>query len=206
MTDSVRALIGMCAAVGARNKVGLASAIDQAAAVCDPTEAEEALLQTYLFVGYPLALQAIAMWRERTGLKAPPRPTRDNARNWRQRGEEVCAKVYAGQYDRLRTNIADLHPDMERWMLEEGYGKVIGRPGLDLKVRELCIVSVLVGLEAPQQLYSHLRGALNAGATPEEVENTVELASTHTSLATKEIARKVWRDLKTRRAEQATKE
>ena len=206
MTESVRALIGMCAAVGARNKVALASAIDQAAAVANPVEAEEALLQTYLFVGYPIALQAIAMWRERTGFKAPTRPTRDNARNWRQRGEEVCAKVYAGQYERLRSNISDLHPDMERWMLEEGYGKVIGRPGLDLKVRELCIVSVLVGLEAPQQLYSHLRGALNAGATVEEVENTVELASTHTSLATKEIARKVWRDLKARRAEQATKE
>ena len=103
----------------------------------------------------------------------------------------------------MRVNIAELHPDMERWMLEEGYGKVIGRPGLDLKVRELCIVSVLVGLEAPQQLYSHLRGALNAGATVDEVETTVEIASTHTSLATREIARKVWRDLKARRAEQS---
>jgi 4-carboxymuconolactone decarboxylase len=201
MTDAVRALIAMCAAVGARNKAALAITIDQAAAVADPQEAEEALLQTYLFVGYPIALQAIQQWRERTGKKAPERPARDNPRNWRQRGEEVCGTVYGGQYDRLRENIARLHPDMERWMLEEGYGKVLGRPGLDLKVRELCIISVLVGLEAPQQLYSHLRGALNAGATPEEVETTVEIACHHTSLASKEIARKTWRELKARRAE-----
>lgn len=202
MLDSVRALIAMCAAVGARNKAALTITIDQAAAVADPREAEEALMQCYLFVGYPIALQAIAMWRERTGKQAPAQPMRDNPRNWRQRGEEVCGQVYGGQYDRLRGNIAKLHPDMERWMLEEGYGKVLGRPGLDLKVRELCVISVLVGLEAPQQLYSHLRGALNVGATPEEVETTVEIACHQSSLASKEIARKVWRELKTRRAEQ----
>jgi 4-carboxymuconolactone decarboxylase len=202
MDESVRALVGMCAAVGARNKAAMAITMDHAAAAARPEEAEEALLQCYLFVGYPIALQAIAMWRERTGRAAPSKPFRDNARAWRQRGEEVCGKVYAGQYDRLRSNISALHPDMERWMLEEGYGKVLGRPGLDLKVRELCVISVLVGLEAPQQLYSHLRGALNVGATVEEVETTVEVACTHTSLAAKEIARKVWRDLKTRRAEQ----
>ena len=85
-------------------------------------------------------------------------------------------------------------------MLEEGYGKVLSRPGLDLKVGELCIASLLVGLDAPQQLYSHLRGALNAGATVEEVETTVEIACTQASLAAKESARKVWKELKARTA------
>ncbi|HEY0672374.1 MAG TPA: carboxymuconolactone decarboxylase family protein [Longimicrobiales bacterium] len=203
MNDAIRALISMCAAVGARNKAALASTIDQVAAKADPMEAEEALLQSYLFVGYPLALQALAMWRERTGRQAPVKPTRDNARTWRQRGETVCEQIYAGQYDRLRSNISRLHPDMERWMLEEGYGKVLGRPGLDLKVRELCIISVLIGLDAPQQLYSHLRGALNVGATQEEVETTVEIACTQGSLTARENARKVWRDLKEARAAKA---
>lgn len=201
MHDATRALIAMCAAVGARNKAALASTIDHAAATADPALAEEALLQSYLFVGYPIALQALGMWRERTGRAAPPHITRDNARSWRMRGETVCAQIYGGQYDRLRGNIAKLHPDMERWMLEEGYGKVLGRPGMDLKVRELCIISVLVGLDAPQQLYSHLRGALNVGATMEEVDTAVEIAVTQSSLAAKESARKVWRDLKTQRSE-----
>ena len=47
------------------------------------------------------------------------------------RGEEVCRTVYGGQYEGLRRNVRDLHPDMERWMVVEGYGKVLGRPGLD---------------------------------------------------------------------------
>jgi 4-carboxymuconolactone decarboxylase len=198
---SVRALISMCAAIGARNRAALASTIDAAAEQADPTEAEEALLQSYLFVGFPVALQALAMWRERTGKQAPNDARSDAPESWRARGEAVCEKVYAGQYDRLRENIARIHPDMERWMLEEGYGKVLSRPGLDLKTRELCIIGVLVGLDAPQQLYSHLRGALNAGAPQEDVEAAVEIACAHCSLSAKESARGVWKDLKARKAQ-----
>ena len=201
MTQAERALVAMCAAVGARNRAALAITIDAAAQQADAAQAEEALLQSYLFVGYPVALQALAMWRERTGLKAPASATPDKPRSWRKRGEAVCGVVYAGQYDRLRENIAQLHPDMERWMLEEGYGKMLGRPGLELRVRELCIVGVLVGLDAPQQLYSHLRGALNAGASIDDVDSAVEIACAHSSLSAKESARSVWRDLKARKIE-----
>jgi 4-carboxymuconolactone decarboxylase len=197
---SLRALVAMCAAVGARNRAALASTIDTAAEQADALEAEEALLQSYLFVGFPLALQALAMWRERTGKIGPDRAREDAPETWRARGEEVCETVYAGQYDKLRANIARIHPDMERWMLEEGYGKVLSRPGLDLKTRELCIIGVLVGLDARQQLYSHMRGALNAGATPEEVEAAVDVAAGHSSLAARENARAVCQDLKARRA------
>ena len=198
MDQALRSLIALCAAIGARNRAGLAITIDAAAEQADPGQAEEALLQCYLFVGYPIALQGIAMWRERTGREPPPAKAEPRS-NLRKRGEAVCETVYAGQYEKLKANIARLHPDMERWMLEEGYGKVLGRPGLDLKTRELCIVGVLVGLDAPQQLYSHLRGALNAGATHEEVETAVDIACGQSSIAAKENARRVWNDLKNSR-------
>ncbi len=55
----------------------------------------------------------------------------------------------------------------------KGYGKVLGRPGLDLATRELCIVALLAVLRTPRQLYSHLRGALNAGAPPPEMEEVL---------------------------------
>lgn len=196
---STRALIAMCAAVGARNRAALSITIDNAHEQADPAQAEEALLQSYLFVGYPVALQALSMWRERTGRVADGNARADKPGEWKKRGEEVCEVVYGGQYGKLRENIARLHPDLERWMLEEGYGKVLGRPGLDLKTRELCIVGVLVGLDAPPQLYSHLRGALNAGVAQEDVEMAVEIACAHTSLAAKDSARKVWKDLRERK-------
>src|SRR5688500_12927056 len=114
----------MCAAVGARNRAALAITIDQAAAAAEPADALEALLQCYLFVGYPVALRGLAVWRERRGKETSAKTIKDDPRTWRKRGEEVCEKVYAGQYSRLRENIAKLHTELERWMLEEGYGKV----------------------------------------------------------------------------------
>jgi len=105
----------------------------------------------------------------------------------------VCEAVYGGQYRKLRRNIAELHPDMEAWMVTEGYGKVLGRPGLPLATRELCIVALLVGLDAEPQLFSHLRGALNAGASPDQVEATLREAGRSVSADRRSSALEVWR-------------
>src|SRR5699024_4730699 len=88
----------------------------------------------------------------------------------------VCARVYGRNYEKLRHNVGRLHPDVDHWMVEGGYGRVIGRPGLDLATRELCIAALLAVWDSPRQLHSHLRGALNAGASPEEVTRAVETA------------------------------
>jgi 4-carboxymuconolactone decarboxylase len=178
MREDQRLLVLLSSAVAAGDRDGLRAALQQAARAVelntvDPLAIEEALVQSYLFLGYPSALNALALWRQVSG--APPSaPVRDDA-VWQVRGEATCGTVYGGQYGRLRSNIAALHPDMERWMIVEGYGKVLGRPGLDLATRELCIVALLASQDAAPQLYSHLRGALNAGAAREDVEATVAL-------------------------------
>jgi 4-carboxymuconolactone decarboxylase len=141
----------------------------------DPGRIEEVILQSYLFLGYPAALNAFGLWREVSGTDAGE-PTSEAWGEWSHRGEEVCRTVYGGQYEGLRSNVRALHPDMERWMVVEGYGKVLGRPGLALPVRELCIAALLAVLGAPRQLHSHLRGALNCGAGIDQVEVALELA------------------------------
>lgn len=198
MTESTRALVDLSAALSAGSREGLVDAIDRAAAA-DPVGAEEVLLQSYLFLGYPAALNAFKVWRERTG-RAAPTPTEDDWAGWRVRGEQVCARVYGGQYERLRGNVAALHPDMERWMLTEGYGKVLGRPGLALPVRELCIAALLAGLDAEPQLYAHLRGALETGATVVEVEEALDLACRRITPERAAAARAVWARVRDRRS------
>jgi 4-carboxymuconolactone decarboxylase len=172
--------------------------LTQAQNVCTPLEVEEALLQSYLFLGYPTVLQAFAVWRD---LQPDVAQTEGSATqpNWRGRGEAVCSTIYGGQYDRLRQNVVRLHPDIEQWMLDEGYGKVLARPGLDLKTRELCIIALLASQDASQQLYSHLRGALQAGATPAEVDEVV--LSVVRSLPTDRAqqARQLWSELRARK-------
>lgn len=197
MDEATRSLIGLSAALGAGDRARLEAAVERASAVADPVAVEEVLLQSYLFVGFPVALNAFALWRERSGRSAPA-PTPDDPVSWAQRGDRVCAQVYTDQYARLRANVARLHPDMERWMLAEGYGKVLGRPGLELRVRELCIAALLVGLDAEPQLYAHLRGALNVGASLTEVDEAVRIAVEQVPAARAESALAIWAEVRQR--------
>jgi 4-carboxymuconolactone decarboxylase len=201
MNNATRALVALSAVLTCKRSL-LLPALDRATAQATPKQIEEALLQSYLFLGYPVALQALAVWRERAGPATGPAAPAD-LELWSERGAEVCARVYGGQYERLRENIAALHPDVERWMITEGYGKVLGREGLDLLTRELCIVAILSGLDTPQQLYSHLRGALNVGASKPDVDEALRIAGELHSAERRTCAATVWQHLLTREADTA---
>jgi 4-carboxymuconolactone decarboxylase len=87
-------------------------------------------------------------------------------------------------------------------MVAEGYGKVLGRPGLPLVDRELCIVAMLAVLQAPRQLYSHLRGALHAGATESDVRFALTQAEAFVaSPEARRQARETWDGVLARRAQ-----
>lgn len=184
-------LVRLSAALAARDPGGLRRALEECALRADPGETEEVILQSYLFLGYPAALDAFGHWREISGRKAGPAAGHAPG-TWEERGERVCQIIYGGQYGRLRQNVRALHPDMERWMVAEGYGKVLGRAGLDLPTRELCIVALLAVLRAPRQLFSHLRGALNAGASPMEVDRTLEESAAFQDEVSRLEAKGVW--------------
>lgn len=169
------ALVALSAALATRDEGRIVRAMRRAAAEADPAAAEEVLLQSHLFLGFPLALEAMVLWRENGGGGAPGGVDEGPAL-WTVRGEEVCARVYGRNYEKLRRNVRSLHPDLDRWMVEGGYGRVIGRPGLDLATRELCIAALLAVWDAPRQLHSHLRGALNAGASRDDVTRAMEIA------------------------------
>jgi 4-carboxymuconolactone decarboxylase len=176
MPDAGRAaLIRLSAALGTRHAAAIRAEMEVAREEADATAVEETILQSHLFVGFPDALNALAMWREVSGLAAPE-PSGENAAEWEWRGERVCSTVYGGNYAKLRQNVRGLHPDVDGWMVTGGYGRVIGRPGLDLATRELCIAALLAVWNVPRQLHSHLRGALNAGASVEQVDAAVEIA------------------------------
>src|SRR5213595_3925409 len=164
---------------------------------------EELLLQSMLVVGYPLALVAFAAWR---GVGGPAPIEGDGAEDlahtdwesWAARGAAVCREVYGRAYHKLLVNLRALHPALEDLVLVDAYGKVIGRPGLDLKRRELCTVAAIAVLGAAQQLHSHLRGALNTGATRGEVEEVLGLVAADLSPEHLRSAREQWADVKER--------
>lgn len=146
---------------------------------CDFVEPEdhaavvEAVLQTHLFAGYPRTINALGVL-ERLGWRVggQEEDTPDWSA-WRASGEELCGQIYAHNYPKLRDRIAALHPDLDRWMVETGYGRVLSRAGLSPRLRELCVVSVLAGQNVAPQLHSHLKGALHVGASIEECRSVL---------------------------------
>ncbi len=126
---------------------------------------EELVLQSYLFAGFPRALNAAREWRARNGTAGAAAEVEGRFDAWRAAGEVTCARVYGGHYDKLRRNIRALHPALDEWMIVEGYGKVLSRDGLDLGRRELCIVAACVATQQARQLHSHLHGARNVGVS-----------------------------------------
>lgn len=193
------ALLAVAAALGTRDAARLSAALAEAARSAEATAVEEVILQSHLFVGFPDALNALAAWRDVSGRPAPL-DTTDDPDGWTERGERVCAAVYGANYARLRENVRALHPDFEGWMVTGGYGRVIGRPGLDLVTRELAIAALLAAWDAPRQLHSHLRGALNVGATAAEVDEAVEAACAVIEPARAREVRALWERIRERMA------
>ena len=172
-----RALVRLSAAITAGSEADVRRAVFDAVPVLRPEWADELLVQSYLFAGFPRMLNAAREWRRVSGRVAPSRDEgeRDDlVATWRERGEATCAAVYGDFYPALRENMRTLHPAIDDWMIVEGYGKVLGRPALDLVRRELCIIAACLAGRQDRQLLSHLHGARNVRAPEGWIDGTLE--------------------------------
>ncbi len=165
---------------------------------------DELLLQSMLVVGYPLALVAFGVWRAVDGPAPAPESGAEELahadwESWAARGAAVCREVYGRAYHKLLLNLRALHPALEDLVLVDAYGKVIGRPGLDLKRRELTTIAALAVLGTAQQLHSHLRGALNTGATAEEIDAVLALVGGDLDAERRRVASEQWGDVRRRK-------
>jgi len=170
--DSTVCLVQVAAAIAGAGESRTRAIMERCAPHADPVAVEEVILQSYLFAGFPRTLNAARIWRAVSGHPAPasdPSAELVNGEEWVQRGEATCHRVYGESYELLRDNVRDLHPALDSWMITDGYGKVLSRPELDLTTRELCIVAACAASGQQRQLHSHLHGALNSGASAEQL-------------------------------------
>ena len=139
----------------------------------------EIVLQSYLFLGFPRMLIAAQTLAE---VHPPPADLPSDTRaisvreaaDWFERGLRLYNQVYDDKADVLRHKVEGFAPEVFRWMVIEGYGKVLSRSGPAIVDRELSIVSFLMMDNREQQLISHLMGAVNVGASPEVIGLVVE--------------------------------
>lgn len=61
----------------------------------------------------------------------------------------------------------------EDFITEYCFGKVWSRPQLDHKTRSMLTIAILAVLSRPNQLRSHVQGAIANGVTPEEIREVL---------------------------------
>ena len=91
-------------------------------------------------------------------------------------GEDFVARAFGGA--------TDFTAPIQQYITRNAWGDVWQRPGLDLKTRSLITVAMLTALGKQHELKGHVRGALNNGATPEELQEVLLHASIYCGLPT----------------------
>ena len=140
----------------------------------------EALFQVPLFAGFPRGINALASFRKEFGdeVGGETKSAGDDLDQHalRERGEKLFRQIYAGNTERVLSDLDRFHPDLAPWILTSAYGGVLTRPELDAAARELCAIAALIVSGDTRQLSSHLRGALNCGASKTESQAAAERA------------------------------
>lgn len=145
-----------------------------------PSLIYEILLQSHLFAGFPRAINGLQIFHDtlvRSGrcpedYQEEAMPDRDRARQ--ERGKKLFQTVYGENAERVLNSLHSLYPQYDRWILEDAYGRVLSRPLLSGKMRELCAVAALTASGVPRQLKSHIMGAINLGAGLDEVKKAIQ--------------------------------
>lgn len=198
LDSEVRTLVRLAGAIAGSTASAVRAAIDDAVGVVRDDWVEEAILQSYLFAGFPRTLNAMREWRRASARAAPAEgadATCDDVMEWTRCGEATCRAVYGLHYEKLRQNIRALHPDLDSWMITEGYGKILSRPGLDLWLRELCIIAACAVAGQERQLRSHLLGARNVGASAAQISGTLDAVADLMTEADARTAAQLWERL-----------
>ena len=90
-----------------------------------------------------------------------------------EQGIETMKKLWGEKLtEDMRALWKQAHPDVEKYITAFAVGEIWSRPGLDLKTRSLVSLSAAIALERDGQIRLHTQGALNSGATSEEIMET----------------------------------
>jgi 4-carboxymuconolactone decarboxylase len=75
--------------------------------------------------------------------------------------------------DRSLGNVSEFGRPIQELVTSYCWGEIWSRPGIDRKTRSLLNLGILTALNRMHELGVHVRGAVNNGATPEEIQEVL---------------------------------
>jgi 4-carboxymuconolactone decarboxylase len=118
-----------------------------------------------------------------------------------RKGLAVRREVVGAEYvDKSVNEVDDFMKPMQKMTTEWCWGEIWTRPLLDRKTRSLINLAMLSALNRPNEVKLHVRGAVNNGVTPEEIQEVLLQACIYcgvpAALDSFKIANEVIKDMK----------
>ncbi|MBP7566423.1 MAG: 4-carboxymuconolactone decarboxylase [Burkholderiaceae bacterium] len=111
-------------------------------------------------------------------------PAPDHTKDY-ERGLATRRQVMGDPFvDAAFAAATDFTRPMQDYITTNAWGDVWQRPGLDLKTRSLITIAFLTALGKQHELKGHVRGALNNGATTDEIREVLLHASIYCGVPT----------------------
>jgi 4-carboxymuconolactone decarboxylase len=150
---------------------------------CSTAEIIELMMHLVVYAGFPAGLNGVFVAKEvfqERGVSFDPAPQTSPAQNQRfQVGWDALSRIDGHAGAQVIAALADVAPDLGRFIIEFGFGDIYTRPGMNLLQRELVTVGALTALgTATPQLKVHVHGLLNVGGTREQlIEAVIHVAA-----------------------------
>lgn len=133
-----------------------------------PVELREAIYQCAPFIGFPKTLNAITVLNEvfkERGIQTPLESTMTVKEQDRfKEGYKIQNELYGDEILQSMKGLPDnMGEDVARMLTEVCFGDFYTRKGLDVKTRELLVLSILVTTGDIQTLKSHIVGNMKVG-------------------------------------------
>ena len=143
----------------------------------------EIIMQVTPFTGWPVGVSALRIARDVFALEpgGKPRSLRAEkgkdvpASDLQKKGQAIIQQLHRGEdSDEILSLIGEVSPDFLKVITEEHlFGEVWSRPGLTLRDRCLITLAVLIASRFRNELKAHVRYALNAGVSREQILETI---------------------------------
>lgn len=138
----------------------------------------EVARMAHLIGGIPRAIEGLRCFGialKNAGITVPAEASEADRDGHAERGLELFRQIYAAQAEPVLDSLDAILPGYRSWIIEHAYGRVLSRPQLPARERELLAVAALSAMRCPNQLKSHARGALHLGAKPEEIQAAIDV-------------------------------
>jgi 4-carboxymuconolactone decarboxylase len=204
LSDDTRVLTYLAANTAAGNLSGVA----RDWCYLDPrmhSAGTDVILQTIVFAGVPKILNALQTVSElgidNRNVVETTFPEGEEFKEavgydaFIQRGEAEMRQAYCHKYPRLRERMEELHPALDKWMVDTVYGRLRARPGLGPKEGQLCALAALAGNIVWPQFRSSIMVALNSGCTLEEVRSVLDQTERVWGTTAQMMVDGLWTDL-----------